>query len=444
MRVLPVLLLLGCPPPEDQTPVTDTAETDVDTVDTDPPVPWRVRALADEGGVHLRLAQHDDGRLVAAWWSGAGIADGTCDEVGVAPPPRMRQTVHVAEQAGEDWVVEEVARPTVALAPPGLALALDGERPLLAVTDGVPQGQYCGGHDAVVWSRDGGGWASEVAAAASNDAASGDAASDAGFVVRHDPALAFDDDGHPAVLYRDVHFGALQRDDLFRADAELAWHDGTAWTHEVVDLGRGGGGFNALLFADGRPMAFYAIPVDTQLEDRQGLWVAHRDATGAWNRARLFEGDVTSTIAAGVDPAGAVHVAVYDVDRVRVFTLDDPGNAADPGAWTSETVGDPVFDEGRGVSLGFAADGYRLLAYRRCRRLTDPGTSCDPNVEAVVLASEDASGWTAEVVHEGRLGSCGEFTAVVGGADGSVHVGYRCADDAGGEVTLRPFVASRP
>ena len=52
--------------------------------------------------------------------------------------------------------------------------------------------------------------------------------------------------GERMVVYRDVHGGSLQRDDLVRADLEVAFQNqsGGAWSHEVIDLGQGGGIYN--------------------------------------------------------------------------------------------------------------------------------------------------------------------------------------------------------
>lgn len=442
MRCWPVLLLLACTSEE---PDTDSPEDSNDTVETDTvptEVSWDVQPIGDvPGGAHLRLALRSGG-LAAAFWADETVEDGICDEIEVAPPPRIRQAVLYAEQSGDTWTTTEVSTPVVAFAPPGLSLAMRGDDPLVAVTDGVPEGQYCGGHDAVVHSRVGGTWTEEAAAVDSGDANTGDPASDAGFVLGLWPAMTLDPAGEPVILYRDAHFGALQRDDLFRADAEIAWRRNGTWTQQMVDGARGGGGQGAILIdRAGALITFYAIPVDTQAEDRQGLWAARRGLDGLWTRTHLSDSEVMHTVSAAVSPSGVVQVALYDADdaRARIFSLEDANQFGDPDAWTRTAVGSPSFDEGQYAALGFLSDGRRVLASRRCRRLTSAGTDCDVNDEAIVLAIEGEDRWAYEVVDEG----CGEYVSMVVAPGDIVHIGYRCPVMEEGAPVFRSFVATR-
>ncbi|MEO0605677.1 MAG: hypothetical protein AAF211_29865, partial [Myxococcota bacterium] len=224
-----------------------------------PHASWSVAPLDDaDGGLQLRLVADPSGGAWASWFANAPTADGICDEIDVAPPPRERFDLRVARIATDgSATVEDVASPVAAVQPTGLGLRVDAAgQPAIAYTGGEPEGQYCGAHDAVLARNDGTSWTHTTVASDSGQSASGEPASDAGFVVGQWPALAFDADGQPAVLHRDVHFGSLQRDDQFRADAELSRALPAGWSHDVVDLGQGAGTHGQLAFdPEGRPVA---------------------------------------------------------------------------------------------------------------------------------------------------------------------------------------------
>lgn len=441
-----IALLLACTPSDgdggDTNPSVDTAD-----VAPPPPVePWTLTPLDDaDGGLQLRLVSDPTGGAWAAWFANTPTADGICDEIDVAPPPRERFALHVARIASDGTAtVEQVADPVAAVQPTGLDLAVDPQgRPALAYTGGVPEGQYCGAHDAVLARFDGRAWISTTAARDSGDSSSGDSASDAGFVVGQWPAVAFDADQRPAVLHRDTHFGSLQRDDHFRADAELAREGPGGWSHEVVDLGQGGGDQGRLAFdAEGRPVAVYGIPVESA-ESRLGVWLARRSGD-AWERVRLHDGEYEGQIALSVGDHG-IAVAFTDVSTrsARLRELPPEGDLTDETAWTNERVGRGPYDEGRHVSLAHAPGGDVVLAYHVCQRLTDPGTSCNINDEGLVVATRSDGSWTHEVVRAAEGASCGRYTGIAFGPDGRVWVGFRCSVSDGADFALRPFLAWR-
>ena len=377
MRVhLGWLMIMGCsggtPTDNPETSTGDSSDSGEGSEEA-----WSIEPLDEiDGGLQLRLVADPEGGAWAAWFANAPTLDGTCDEIDNAPPPRERfdlRLTRVTEM--EAGPVQAVASPVAPVQPTGLDLALDASgHPAVAFAGGEPEGQYCGGHDAVVARTDGTEWTTTTAAADSDDAASGEPASDAGFVVGQWPALAFDADGEAAVLYRDVHFGSLQRDDQFRADAELAQQGSGGWNHRGVDQGDGAGLHGRLAFdAQGRPVVAYVIPVE-QAQSRLGVWVARLDGE-TWERVRLFDGEVRDQISLVV----ADHVAVAFTDvaassaRLRMLS---PGAAwADPDAWTNERVGRGPYDEGRHVSVAFESIGKPrarlpcLQAPDRCRHV---------------------------------------------------------------------------
>ena len=406
---------------------------------------WSFATLDDaDGGLQLQLVA-GEASAWAAWFATAPTSDGICDEIEVAPPPRERFALRAARVtiAGVEPALD-VAAPVAAVQPAGLDLAIDESgRPALAFTGGEPEGQYCGAHDAVLASFDGEGWVSQTAAVDSGDAASGEPASDAGFVVGHWPAVAFDPQGEPAVLYRDVHFGSLQRDDQFRADAELAWKTGGTWQREIVDLGDGGGAHGRLAFdPEGRPVAAYVIPVE-KAKSRLGVWVARLDG-GVWEHVRLHDGDVPDQIGLVVDEGG-ITVAFTDtrVRSARLRQLSAGADLSDPGAWSDERVGRGPYDEGRHVSVAIDPDGAPVLAYHVCKRLTDTQTSCNLGDEALVVAAREGDGWSYEVVRSAAGGSCGRYTSLAFDRTGRAWLGFRCSVEVADGFAFRPQIAWR-
>ncbi|MEM6931252.1 MAG: hypothetical protein AAF602_30260, partial [Myxococcota bacterium] len=341
--------------------------------------------------------------------------------------------------------VQEIATPVGAVQPTGLDLKLDDTgQPAVAFTGSDPQGRYCGAHDAVIARTDGTDWTTTIAAVDSGDAASGEPGSDAGFVVGQWPALAFDDQGDPAVLYRDVHFGSLQRDDQFRADAEIALaQPGGGFDHDVVDLGDGAGTHGRLAFdSEGRPVAAYAVPVE-KAESRLGVWVA-RLVDGEWERVQLYDGEPRDQIDLVVTDRIAVAFTDVGASSARLRELPAGADFTDPTAWTNERVGRGPYDEGRHVSLALDPSGEPVLAYHACKRLTDNGTSCNLNDEALVVATRTAPGeWTYEVVRAAEGATCGRFTSLAFDDQGIAWLGFRCSVPVDGGFEPRPLVAWR-
>ena len=435
-----LLLVLACIAPSDhraETGVVDTSTPSESASD------WTIRPLDDaDGGLQLRLVADPNG-VWAAWFANTPTSDGICDEIANAPPPRQRFALRAARVDDDGIAVHDVAAPVAAVQPTGLDLALDGASPVIAFTGGEPEGQFCGAHDAVLATFDGAGWPVRTVATDSADSASGDPASDAGFVVGQWPALAFDAVGRPAVLHRDVHFGTLQRDDRFRADAELAWADVAGWQHQVVDLGDGGGAMGQLAFDPrGRPVAAYVIPVE-KADSRLGVWVARLEDDG-WHPVHLHAGETRDQLGLVVDEHG-ITVAFTDTEArsARVRQLPADGMLTNEAAWSNERVGRGPYDEGRHVSVAHDPDGNIVVAYHVCQRLSDTGTSCNLNDEAVAVAVRGATGWTTEVVRAAEGSSCGRYTSLAFDPEGRMWLGFRCSVPVDGGFAHRPFVAWR-
>lgn len=422
-----------------------------------PPVdaaPTWVRVTVDEDAGLFPAIDARGERIGVAYWSARGREDGPCEAVGEPFPTRVVWSIRYAERGADGWVAETAHEPLLLGAPVGLdfAFAPDGT-PTIAATVGPPlvERRYCGANDGGLITRGAGGWAVETVVSGSAEAASGEAASDFGDVVGYWPALAFDADGAPAMAWQDVHGGSLQGDDLTRADAEFAWRRDGGWAHAPVDVGRGAGAHNALVFdAGGRPVLLYQNPVVDLEDGRFGVWAARSADGGAtWATVRLAETGTSDRLSLAVAPpgapdAGALYAAWYDAAAYGPVVARLAPDAAfeDAGAWQRSRPGDPRFDEGRQPSLRFGPDGGLAVAWYRCARVAAAG-DCDPEDDAVVFAALDGGDWRAEVVDAGDAGLCGMQPALAFDADGRPVVAYRCSRSAADGFVFRLDIATR-
>ncbi len=451
-------MLTGCSGGDDDSAGTDTdTGTSTDTgngADAGPPPPkWVFETIEEQDvGLEINLAVAPDGSLGVAYFATSAYDDGICDEIVNSPPRRMRQEIRYASRpaAGGAWSVEVVESPVVMGGPTGLDLAFDPQgNPGIAFTGGAPEGQYCGGNDAVLALKQGGTWSFDTAGAEGADSQTGDEASDSGFVVGLWPALAFNQQGEPAILHKDAHFGTLQHDDKYRADAEFAQRSGGSWNHEAVDPGEAAGDHSTLIFdTENRPVAFYAITVEAQGGSRHGVWAARRETDQTWTRVKLHTGAIHNETSAAIDPVtGEVVVAFYSMKEsaAKIRRLTDPERFGELDAWEMELIRDPRFDEGQYVSLAFTPSGRAALSYHRCRMVTSTSTSCDQNDEALVFVMEKPSGgWMApETVKQAPKGSCGEYTSLSFDSAGTAYIAYRCTVEIDNVFSFRVFVASK-
>jgi hypothetical protein len=448
--------LASCSDGNDDDPSVNGDTQDSGNVDgnTDPPK-WVIEMVEDRNvGLQAKIAVGPDGAPAVAYFANESFDDGLCTEVENDPPKRTRQELRFAVKVGEAWIPELVESPVYPFGPTGLDLVFDPEgNAAIAYTgtdpvQGLANLGYCGSHNAVIATRGDGGWTTEIAGAESGDSASGLPASDFGTVVGLWPGLAFDSNGQPAVVHKDVHAAAMQSDDFRRADAEFAWGQGGGWTHEAVDPGEGAGDYGELLFdGDGRPVAFYAIKAESHVQSRHGVWAARRETTGEWTRVRLHSGSIYEEISGAVDPTnGDLVVAFYSKAdfAVRLRRLKNSEGFGDVSQWDSEIVGSSIWEEGQYVSLAFTPSGQVALAYHRCKRHETDASGCNQNDEAVVLAIQGTDKWSFEVVKEADRGSCGEYTSLAIDAGGTAHIAYRCTVETPDGFTMRLFVASKP
>ena len=456
MRLLiSMLLLFGCNTEEAGPKDTNVELPGSTDPDTEPVIEWTVEPIeAKNAGDQADLAVGPDGTIAVAYFTHVPYYDGQCDELSVENLPlRVRHDLRFAEKsASGDWSIETLDSPLYPEmeGPSGLSLAFNGDgEPAVAYTGGPPEptSSYCSANDAMLAVRSGGAWTEETVSAESNDSFTDRPESQAGYAVGWWSALAYDTDGNPAVIHQDVHFLTLQGDDKRRADAEFAWRQGGAWTYEAVDPGEGAGDANDIIFdAKGRPIVFYAIPVENNETSRHGVWAARRAEDGTWETVQIHTGSTGYRISAAMDPAFNEPVAAFYSGpdygiKIRRFIGDE--DFTDTDMWTSEIVRDARYDEGQQVSLAFAPDGTPALAYFRCKRYDAVDDACIPNDEALVFALQKRGEWKMEVVEDGDILECGMYPSLAFDEAGDAHIAFQCVTKSFGVSSFGLFLATK-
>ena len=422
--------------------------------DADPT--WVTEVVASDGvGRYSSIDVDADGTVGVGYYGFDARNDGICDEVSGEQPPRTFFPVHYAHLAAgsASWETEQVTETLHLTAPAGLSFrfAPDGT-PGLALYSGDPIDVLCSANDAVYATRaPGGTWSFETAAADSGQAAPTDdescnaSASTAGYTVGEWPALAIDSSGDPAILYRDTHFGGMQRDDIARADAELAYRQG-GWSQEMVDCGAGGGRDNAVAFdSEDRLVALHRITRESQIESRHGLWAHRRQTDGTWLQLRLAQGMVDlgeRSITATAD--GAVAAVYYDPSSGHAWLaeLEDPVRFADAGSWAPLELGNDSYNEGLSPAIGQTASGTLAVAYYRCA--ATGVETCSPAQDGVIFGWRSGSGsWRWETVDEGANGECGTNLSLAIGPDGSAWISYVCVRHLSGSDFVEELKVAR-
>lgn len=418
----------------------DVVDGDIESdSDADEPDSWSLEFTSERVGRFSSIDIAADGTIGVAYYDFVSFEDGECNELDPVAIRRWTIWYSYRSPGAPSWETEMVTQPIHLSSPEGLSFrfAPDGT-PTIAVFGGEPFDVLCSANDSLYGVRQADGdWVFETVAADSGDtpvpvaATCPPDASTAGWTVGAWPSLAYDLSGNPAILYRDTHFGGLERDDTLRADVELAYRS-DGWDHIMVDCGDGGGLHNSVVFdSEDRLVGAYLIPIDT-LAGRYGLWATRLETNGAFAPLRLSMNIVEiteSSLAAGA--AETVAVAYYDGNDQRAFVaeLTDPGRFGDGVSWNIEVASDTTFDEGRSPSLEYAPTGELLLAYSRCARAG--GDLCSSLQDGLVLAWRDLDGsWIREVADEGSdIGFCGENVSLSVDSSGTIWVSYTCLEE---------------
>ena len=419
---------------------------------------WSSEVIAEGGaGLCADLELGEEGPVVAYYATSSRDGEPCFQEQSEDPKPRMLWDLYFAEPKGGQWHSHLVAEVLGEGSPPGLDLAMGpGAEPAIAATGGEPietlAYHFCGGNDLALYERQGSNWAPDIAVVTSGQAASGEPGSDAGEVVGYWPALAFGADGQAAIAYRDVHYAIQQSDDFHRADLELALGSSGSWRALPVDVGRGAGEYNALIFDEqGRIVIVYYQP-DTRSGPGQGVWVIRSEDGGAsWQRVQLYSGPTLPRPDLAVDPDdGTLYVVYYSSSKRLPYLatlVDDEKFESESEGWSQQAFGDPRYQEGAYTSVAVDGQGNVGVAYYRCLRATESGDICPASDNALVFAWRlpgDVGVWEVETVDEGdRAGECGTHASLVFQSDGSAAIAYLCQSTVDDTLQDRLLLARR-
>ena len=252
-------------------------------------------------------------------------------------------------------------------------------------------------------------------------------------------STAFDADGQPAIVYRDIHDGGLQADDVSRADVEMAWKEGGSWKNIMVSQGVGGGQHTGLVFdKDNRPVVLFSTPEEKQVrgESVLGLWVARSSDKGeTWDKLKIYPGKVTSKPDLAIGPKGALYVAFYDSDpqeqRGQLYRLA-PG-ADFRSEWESIKLDKANYRGGQEPSIAIDNNGTVAVAFYRCGRSSD--SDCTDQTDAIILGyAPETDGvdfkkweWEYEIIDAGDVGTCGRMASLAFDKSNRAHVAYQCS-----------------
>jgi len=407
---------------------------------------WRTSVVESGGwGRHVDLEVSEDGTVALSYFSTNGVEDGECTEL-MDSPPRVRFPIHFARRRSGDWSIETVDEPVYLGDPEGLDFEWNPEgRPTVAVTVGepLPDFGFCGANDAGFYTRaSGSNWSLETVVSSSDEAAIDEEGAEFGEVVGLWPALAYDESGDGALVYKDVHAGGRQSDDFRIASLEVALEQGGAWRAKSLDPYRGAGERTRLLFdEEGRPVVVYVIERESRVDDQLGVWVARSEEGGEnWVRTRLFSGATASRPAAAVDPeTGELNVLFYNSERgfPELAVLEDAEKFADlQEGWRfrEQGIGDSRFDSGYNPSIAFDAEGNLHAVFYRCTVATGGLGECNPREDALVHARRTGEFWEREVIDASDQNFCGMDPALGFDGEGRPVVAYQCNRRSEGEA----------
>lgn len=449
--------LAACGTPEEQNSQTNnTTPNNINPNNVQPGQRWTSSVVdPNDVGMHVRLATSGSG-FGMVYFDANGTQDGDCEVASDNKPTRVLYGLHYASSTdGVSWTTEKISDLLHVGPPVGTDLVFDASgNPLVTAMTGEPLLAmipfYCGVNDVGLWTRSGGTWSSESVVVSSGEAASGFAPSDFGQVVGYWPSIALDQSGEPAIVYKDVHAGSIQSDDLRRADLELAWRQGGGWQKTPIDFGEGGGDYNRIRFdAQGRPYIAYYRATEDRQTPTLGIWMTRSlDSGTTWEKVRLFPTGTSEGPDFVFDPStGLPLVAYYNSERgfpqLAELTDESQFESASSG-WTLSDIGDSNYDEGYRTSLAISPGGTVAVAYYRCTKASLGLGNCSPTDDGLVFAYRDRGTWVHELVDPGdELGLCGQYPSLVFDSTGIAYIGYQCEATDSGMINNQVKVAKR-
>jgi hypothetical protein len=456
---------------------------------------WSERMTIDsaQAGWAISLKQTPDGQNFSVAYFKRLSTQAECSQpiLGDTVTHTQEDQVRFASFDGTNWGSPQEVATVSTLMLTGISLVYQGDVPMIAYQGGTPEGglQVCGATNLAVSRYSGGSWQeNDSVVDLSNEALAGDDCPvmqgncDFGDVVGLWPSMAIAGDGNTiGVVYRDIHNGFDKSADD-NSDLEYAYTtNGTSWSHEWIDLGRGAGDFSSMTFDNNNIPAVVSyngkvgalifatqpwgdwtqpLPCSTSNDcpngqsctgadgecvcqsDNQceGGFVCAKEGGGVSGRcssvvAQFENGLPEKSISLAVGPDGRYLVAYFDPDEKNlVIAHSQDGITWTKGIVDSTGAGSSTGSTGMYPSLVFDQNGMPAVAYYRCSNYDPNQLVCDRNQDGLMYAYFRGdyptelitqSKWKKSAVSEDSVAFDGGFPSLAILPDGRVGIAYK-------------------
>lgn len=371
------------------------------------------------------------------------LAVGPGDVVGVAYFSRVGDTADY-ELRFLEWKNGQASAPEVVATVQrvsGVSVAYDsaGKAAVSYLGGGSDASTYWFQSDLAVAYRNGpGSWTQRIPATKSNNAATGNALADAGFLVGLNPAIVFN--GTKAyVAYRDGHNGQFGKQDWEGSDLELVEGGPTSWTPRMLamsaDTKSGYGGHISMVLGEGGLPALVHDQVTDGADARgHNVLFQRRKADGTWTTPLQVQTVSDTQLGASLAWDSQVGYGVAVVDRTSnklTYTFSKDGVS-----WSEP---DPVFQSGAGgwyPSLAFDSTHHEPhIAYYICSNSASANEqSCDARVDELRVFALIEGNWRDVLVD--AAGGWGAKLAFL--STGKRVVAYRAPESGVVKLAVEP------
>ncbi|QRN95462.1 hypothetical protein JRI60_41420 [Archangium violaceum] len=421
---LGLALALACTPDEPRPPDAGTGDDNTDTLNGLSPF---TRVVLDTTATELQPI---------------ALAVGPQDRVGVAYISRVTGTKNY-EIRFIEWKDGQASQPervaTVEVVS-GVSVAYDstGKAAVSYLGGGADQSvEWVQSDLAVSYRNAPGSWAERIPATRSNNAPTGNALADSGFLVGLNPAIVFD--GTKAyVAYRDGHNGQFGKQDWEGSDLELVEGGPTSWAPRMLamsaDTKAGYGGHISMVMAGGQPALVHDQVLDSADARGRNVLFQRRKPDGTWTTALRVQTVSDTQLGASLGWDSQVGYGVAVVDRTSnklTYTFSKDGVS-----WSEP---DPVFQSGAGgwyPSLAFDPVHHEPhIAYYICsNNVSANEQSCDPRVDELHISAFIEQNWNDVLVD--AAGGWGAKLAFL--STGKRVVAYRAPDSGVVKLAVEP------
>jgi hypothetical protein len=361
---------------------------------------------------------------------------------GAGMPPMMSQisvwNVCYAElQADGTYTSKVVSSQPYAADPTGVGLAFDskGNQALVFTGEGsVMSATRCGANELFLTLSQGGtfGTPTQISHGSPSDGLIASQAGNCseGICSKGDttglwPAIGFDPNDNAMIPFRDIHFG-FGADDFANSDVELAEGSGGSFSILTIDVSRGGGDYNRIVFDSA------GLPQILQYDDTGGMpgvyinrdvtpgGLAAQEADGGWPSTRISTNKIAEQLGFGLNAQGLYAAAYYDNGVTKLLYTE----STDGSTWSDPVSVDTNGSTGFYPSLAFDSNGDPAIAYYRCNAQGPTNMQCDPADDGLYLARRKSGKWTPEVVHADPATTDGLYPAL-GFVNGKIVIAFQ-------------------